>query len=625
MTLIKTKAPAMDTSDKKEATLLSKVALNKLNLQAPELGQFVVAFKDLSSELPEDSDVQCGMIILDVKGRYLYAPVIGKNGEVQLLESLFDATSKEFMPLTRKSSRFIIDKGFTMGTSKRIPQGVARDPNLYDAIVPPKTGKFVYASEGRIGGFFATMPDMLKEATMTLLNEDYELQNALIPVMDLDIIKAHLVSSASQPTETTDQVGPPAPKVVTSAEGLSEEQVQEIMSKGYTVINPPKSTKVAVEAGICGQDSLTTINSLLPGTAAMAMKKNGSWVKVISLRTNPHDYGQGTWITEDGEYVGSERAVIRAQEVDFDEVIKGLSHKKLDEVDMGDYGMVFTGATWIGPMKVGLVEKANGWTNIHDGKHILRMHNNVRALYKHSNGDIFVSTAAAFYPLTEERVELEVDINTASMKASIAEEKLLPYQSTLLHRNGVYAIDGKEVSSKPKLMERMLNDWEIDVVTAEALTKSAEEKGQILVKMAAAKSKAAKGATPQEHYEQGEKLQPDTPMTGDALKRAQSMSSKVKSVKDVKDRQVMEATILSEMLQNPDLEGSIKEYLPEIRQAVDKLGRTLFLMRLNTNKLSDSIDAEALNNLFTSTRNAYRLIGENVIQLENLASNEISK
>ena len=84
----------------------------------------------------------------------------------------------------------------------------------------------------------------------------------------------------------------------------------------------------------------------------------------------------------------------------------------------------------------------------------------------------------------------------------------------------------------------------------------------------------------------------------------------------------MEATLISEMLQNPDLAGSIKEYLPEIRQAVDKLGRTLFLMRINTHKLNESVDAEALNNLFTATRNAYRILGENCVTLENLAANE---
>ena len=115
----------------------------------------------------------------------------------------------------------------------------------------------------------------------------------------------------------------------------------------------------------------------------------------------------------------------------------------------------------------------------------------------------------------------------------------------------------------------------------------------------------------------------DAQLTGNARQRALGMASKAKSVKDVADRETMEATIISEMLQNPDLAGTINEYLPEIKQAVDKLGRSLFLMRLNTNKLGDKIDAEALNNLFTSTRNAYRILGENYVELQNLVANEV--
>jgi hypothetical protein len=238
-----------------------------------------------------------------------------------------------------------------------------------------------------------------------------------------------------------------------------------------------------------------------------------------------------------------------------------------------------------------------------------------------------MNDTAVFYPCEMLVDSLEHDMNTAEMKANINLEKMLPYQSTLVHRNGVYAVDGKEIGDKPKIVEHLLNTWEIDVPSVETFVKKAEDQQQVIVKMAAVRDggrpSPGTGTKVQQFYQHGH--QPgsdDNQLTGSALQRARGMASSAKKVKDVNDREVMEATIISEMLQNPDMASSITEYLPDIKRAVDRLGRSLFLMRLNTDKLSDKIDAEALNNLFTATRNAYRILGDNYVELYNLVSNE---
>lgn len=617
---------------------LATTASNRLNMQAPELSKFVVAFKDLSDELPENTGIQCGMFILDLAGKYIYVPVIAKAGNVSVLESMFDADSKTFIPITKKSVEWLLEKGHLLGKSERIPSSVARDPDLYDAIVPPKTGKFVYASEGRIGGFFSSMPDITKKATLEVITNDLAFQQAMVPVMDMNIVKAFL-----EPTgiEVVEEVGPPAPEVITSAAGLSEEQVQEVMSKGYTVKNPPKSKRVAVESS--SEQALTRMGAMMPGTAVAAMKKDGSWTSVACLKMVPtytDDRLSGgnmrameleadtgvVAVTEQGEVLLNPNIVTCNAECKYSDVVEKLTHKRATEINQGEYGMIFTGSAWYGPLKARQVSKANGWTTIDTTSHRVLIHPNVKTLLDIKGTDMIMSTSAMFYPMKEGFGIMETDINTASMKKEIEMMKMLPVEATLMHRNGVYAVDGQEIGNKPQIVEYLLKSWEIDVPTVETFVKKAESQQNVIVKMAAVRqggrASPGSGTKVQQHYQQGDQPLDDVQMTGNARQRAMGAAGKAKGVKDVADREIMEATLISEMLQNPDLAGTINEYLPDIKQAVDRLGRSLFLMRLNTNKLSDKIDAEALNNLFTATRNAYRILGENYVELQNLVATE---
>ena len=615
---------------------LATMATKRLNQQSPELSKYIVAFKDLSDELPENTGVQVGMFILNIADKYIYIPAVSKAGNVQTLESMFDADSKTFIPITKKSVKWMIDKGCKLGTAERIPSTVARDPDLKDAIVPPRTGKFVYASEGRVSGFFATLPNIVKKATLTLLDSDYDLQSAIAKVMDIDLARECL---ERETPEYVPPAGPAAPIVVTSAEGLTEDQVQEIMAKGYIVKNPPNSRRVAVESSDSALMSLTNLSNLMPGTAAMAMKKDGSWVGVASLRmakkyTNDsltsdsydpcrnYDTEQDTSIvaiTEEGNTITDPKVIISAKECDYQDIMTRLKSKKATEVDQGDVGFIFTGTSFYGPLTARQVVKANGWTTISTDDHEVCIHPGVKTLLNMQGARMILSDVAMFYP-TKGPVEMEHNLSMAEMKANIEMERMLPYQSTLMHRNGVYAVDGKEIGGKPQIVEHLLKSWEIDVPSVETFVKKAEQNNSVIVKMAAVGST---GSKVQPHYQHGEQPLNDTQMTGNARQRAIGMASSVKNVQDVKDREIMEATIISEMLQNPDLEGSINEYLPDIHRAVDRLGRSLFLMRINTDKLSDKMDAEALNSILTATRNAYRILGENYVTLQNLVANDL--
>jgi hypothetical protein len=375
----------------------------------------------------------------------------------------------------------------------------------------------------------------------------------------------------------------------------------------------------------------------MPGQAAMAMAKDGSWVGVAKLKMAPQGSDGSTereevckqeyFLTENGKYTYEDCGITNSVECSYDDVIKRLSHKKATDISKGDNGFIFSGGTFLGPIYVDMVTKANGWTNIECCGKTISIHPNIRTFIDNKGSNIIMNDTAVFYPCEMLVDSLEHDMNTAEMKANINLEKMLPYQSTLVHRNGVYAVDGKEIGDKPKIVEHLLNTWEIDVPSVETFVKKAEDQQQVIVKMAAVRDggrpSPGTGTKVQQFYQHGH--QPgsdDNQLTGSALQRARGMASSAKKVKDVNDREVMEATIISEMLQNPDMASSITEYLPDIKRAVDRLGRSLFLMRLNTDKLSDKIDAEALNNLFTATRNAYRILGDNYVELYNLVSNE---
>ena len=138
-------------------------------------------------------------------------------------------------------------------------------------------------------------------------------------------------------------------------------------------------------------------------------------------------------------------------------------------------------------------------------------------------------------------------------------------------------------------------------------------------KAAAEAEKAAEKqrVTPMPQY--GERISPDEPYTGNKDQRLRGANLAIRKATDTKDKQVVEATIMSELLSDPDMYETIGEYLPDILQAVDKMGRILFLARLKSDKLSDDMDPEALSDLITAIRNTYRSLGENCVRLEQLS------
>ena len=95
----------------------------------------------------------------------------------------------------------------------------------------------------------------------------------------------------------------------------------------------------------------------------------------------------------------------------------------------------------------------------------------------------------------------------------------------------------------------------------------------------------------------------------------------VKNSLESGDAQTVESTVISELLQSPELNSYISEYLPEIEEAIDKLGRILFLSRVHINVLSEKNDPDGIFGFLAALKNVYRTLGDTYLKLQQLTTN----
>ena len=152
---------------------LGELAQEKLAKIAPELTKFILSFNDMTEELPENSGVQVGCFVLAQGGSNFFVPVIAKDGTVYPIDSIFMADKKQFMPLTKKTvEQITANQNENMGRKAKTPSSAIRNPDLKDVIVPPRTGKYVYASGSRIADMAAAMKPEMRKELLQLLTED---------------------------------------------------------------------------------------------------------------------------------------------------------------------------------------------------------------------------------------------------------------------------------------------------------------------------------------------------------------------------------------------------------------------------------------------------------------------
>ena len=209
---------------------------------------------------------------------------------------------------------------------------------------------------------------------------------------------------------------------------------------------------------------------------------------------------------------------------------------------------------------------------------------------------------------------LETNVNSASKKREINEAGAFLGSQINLGFDGVeFIANNKPLGSEAKAMEMLVVREHIDPDLARTFVKQAKENR--FTRIYLSKAASDMGATPAEIPQYG-----NMPTEAAPVGLNGSFVNNVQTAMKTNDAQTVETTIISELLQTPDMFELISEYLPDIEECIDKLGRILLLSRVNIEKLSDNNDADGVFAFLAQLKATYRMLGDNLTKLREMVT-----
>lgn len=614
----------------------SDIAIQKLLQSFPELSAFIASFKDVTEDLNrEEDDIKVGIFILLVGKTPYYIPVIAKGGIVQPMDSIFSLEDQMFIPLTKSWAEKISTSSTLVGRSTKIPTTVSRNPSVYEMVVPPRTGKYTYAGS-KLPEFLSVTSPLTKQALLDTISSDVEFAEGLHKLFDIkDIVKA---LKYKEPTGTSKVPNPNADQVqiLTGIEGenLSESEIQEVLNKGYAMRGVQKETRVAVPALEYNQSGLfRQLSQVDQGQDYEIAFRNGetrqgTYLKrsksipqiAALLDKNPAD---NFVLFNNGDYATSRNIVSVGEGTDGNKVFKSLFEYSppivASQVSNGSTILVLSPELeYVTTLRVRKVEINSNGTTL-KGSSLLTGDNlvihafvNCPRINVFDRKEYFVPANCCIVNLGSNlNSDLEVNINSAVAKRELTTMLTLGGLSTVGFDGVEYSYNGKPVGTVPKIIEVLVVKEGITPTQAENFVKQA----QVLKTCKFYLSKKA-DFTPGEIPQYGEipNSQPDQQGLSGAFVPT------VKESLSVNDPQTSEATIISELLQAPNMGEYIDEYLPDIKAGMDKLGRVLFLARINMSKMFNGENASEIFSMIGSLRNVYKQLGDNCLKIEKLRS-----
>lgn len=85
----------------------------------------------------------------------------------------------------------------------------------------------------------------------------------------------------------------------------------------------------------------------------------------------------------------------------------------------------------------------------------------------------------------------------------------------------------------------------------------------------------------------------------------------------VNDPAVLDAAVIATLSDVPELKELVHSYVPNIRKALDNLGRILLAIWIHNDDVRDRLGDTAYTSLEDSLMNTFRRLGEVVLQLNN--------
>jgi hypothetical protein len=622
----------------------SDVALAKFLQTAPELTSSIIVFKDCTEELTNESDIQVGIFVLRTGDDILYVPVVSKGDGVYPIDSVFISSKNKFFPLTKNTIEKIMNtQKMTMGQPKKIPTTVDVNPSVQHLVNPPRTGKFAYASGSRLVEFLASMPTSLKEQVLEKFSSDSEVYNKLHRLFDLKNLVAALNSNLHPATQPADRsIGV---RILTGGENLPTFQALSILTKGYAVDGENPTTRVALSTENYWDGFFTKLSALDAGYDYDIAMKDGS-IRRAFVPVKKLENGMGTdlkiatgesdpqfLLFEDGSYTINRGAVTVGQKDGNRSVLKSLFSYKPpillknansdDKIAIFDENMGFIGAYRVSRITQdhnGCV--VTGYDLINHGS--VKIHG-IRGYTKtayDSGAGVFVPSTSIVMLLTgSSNSDVETSVQAAATRKAMMDWAMLNTSLNLTYDNVEFHVNGKPMGKEAEVMKHLVEGEGINPTVAESFVKKAKETKKCVVYLS--KKASSDFNTPGEIPQFGN--MPPKQVNPWGSQQDNLPMDKLKGAVNTDDAQSVESIVISELLQAPDMQEYVREYIPDIEEAIDRLGRILLLGRIHINKLGEGNEADEVFNLLSGLKNVYRMLGDNLIRLESLANTSSGK
>lgn len=621
---------------------LSELALQKLLQLFPELSAYVVSFKDITDEMGKDeSGIRVGMFLVQFGAEYYYIPIIAKDDTIFPIDSLFSVTESSFYPLTKVFvDRALNSSQVNMGKATKVPPGVIKNPSLYTLVTPPRTGKFVYASSSRMVEFLHTLPNAIKKQAMEKFASDVEIYNTLHQLFGLDN-----VMKALQPVQPPVRVvQKPAVELITGGAGLTHDEVQMILDKGYALRGENNTERVAVLANDFDKiGKIRSIRAIDGGhdyeivtcsgqlKSAFVPKRAVSSPKFVALLNAHRDRDHGSQdvlaIFDNGDYAVCPDLVASGEPSDGNMALKSAFSlsppitpamvQSMQSVALFSPELTLIGAYNISGVyleQTGVCMRGYSLDNSTTKPVCINAFRNCQTIDASNPNNIFIPANALMFVLGNDITQtLESSPECALRKLEMTTLEALGSAIDMGFDGIEFTINGKPVGPEVNVVQTLVIDEGIDPNQADTFIKQAKERRHVKIYMSK-KADFDPGEIPQygqTPYEQVETFGAGIPT---------QFQGNVNAAAQTQDPQVLESMVISELIQAGNMNELVREYLPDISQAVDRLGRTLLLARLNMDQLNTSQNASEVTTFIANLRNVYRLLGDNCIKLENMVS-----
>jgi hypothetical protein len=601
----------------------SDLALAKLLQTSPELGSLILTFQDLSEEAPPESGMKVGTFVLRSGAELFFVPVIAKGDTLYPLDSLFLESTGKFMPLSKKVIEGIVNNGqIEPGKPVKIPKTVDTNPSLQSFINPPRTGKFVYASSSRMLDFMAAMPERVRGWVFEKIASEKTVYDNLDKMFGLktlfDVLKPGPVGSASRAAQS------PISVVTEANPRLTDDEIKAVINEGYAVIGEQPTFRTAVSVQPFARDGIARQVTSSDGEADYDISfSNGTareafLPRMHRLNASPNHLA----VFSNSDYATSREGFVAVGDpLDRKKVLDRTFQYNppvlLKDTMNGDKIAIMTGdGSFLGPFTVDRVVQSGLGVDISITGSYGKLdkvcgYRNFRGDAESMDGTLYVPFNSIVLRLNKDlSLDLERSVLSASRRRDLESLRLLGDEINLRFDGVEFFANGAAIGGVPQTMSMLVVKEGVDPALAKTFVKQAQETKS--VKIYLTKQAFSSDANPAEIPQYGT-TQPDP---AEQVGPQGSFIPAVQKATEVGDSQTVEASILSQLLQVPDLHEQIEEYLPDIEEAVDRLGRILFLSRLNITTLAESLGPDAVFALLAQMKSVYRMLGENVTKLK---------